>query len=156
MRFEFDLSGAGSEKGAILNIYRVGYGKDDSAEKPYITVSAEKNPDTNINEIFTAENKYQVHNVDIYVETSSIKITIDGKGLISDKPAQRGGGPGFSGGGGNFGPQGSGGSSFSISNYGSGNNYNPFPNLNSIGFATEPGDEVVYTNYMIKNGGSKF
>ncbi len=153
VRFEFDLAGVGTDKGAVMNIYRVGYVDGDSATKPYETVSVDKYPDTNINEIFTAANKDQAHNVDIYVSTGAITVAIDGVGLISEAPAQRFGGIGFSGGGGDYGPSGSGGSSFSVSNYGTGNNFNSFPNLNSVGFASEPGDKVVYTNYTIKSGG---
>ncbi len=151
VRFEFDLSGAGTEKGAILNIYRVGYGKGDTAEKPYITVSSENFSSTNINEIFTASNKSQKHNVQIKVDASNISLIIDGIGLITDQPAQRRG-PAFEGIGGAE-AQGPRASQIQISNYGGGNNFNSFPNLNSVGFASNPGDEVVYSNYVIKNAG---
>lgn len=144
VRFEINLSGVGSDKGAVFNVYRVGYGPDDSATDPYMTISAEEYPESNINEIFTSGNKNAVHNIRFSVSTGSITLTINGTTLSTTAPQQAQGGGGFGRGGR---------SSISISNYSTGNNYNTFPNLNSVGFASEPGDEVVYTNYVIRNTG---
>ena len=52
MRVELDLSGVGSAQGAALHIYRVGYAKSDRADIPFLTVSAEKYPETNINSLY--------------------------------------------------------------------------------------------------------
>lgn len=158
IRFEFDLSGVGTDKGAVLNVYRVGYGKGDTPTKPYYTISSEKFPETNINDLFTSANKNTVHNIAITVEASSITVKIDGKDLMTSKPAAapqqgRSGGSGFAvGNTGGFGRN-RGSARISISNYSTGNNFNTFPNLCNIGFASEPGDVVEYSNYVVKNLG---
>jgi alpha-L-rhamnosidase len=77
IRFELDISGVGTEKGAVLNIYRVGYGKNDSPDIPYKVISAEKYPGTNLNKIITDSNKNSVHNLSIGVEASNIALQID-------------------------------------------------------------------------------
>ncbi len=145
IRFELDISGAGKEKGVVLNIYRVGYGKDDSADTAYQIISAELYPETNINEIITEENKNEVHNMSISVEAGNITFAIDGQSLQTSSPQEEN----------NFseGFRGRGGSSITISNYSTGGNSNSYPNLNSVGFACNQGDEVVFTNYKILNGG---
>lgn len=144
IRIEIDISGIGTKRGAALNIYRPGYGKDDVVDKPYLRISGDEYPETNINEILNENNKNEVHNLDISVDASDITIMIDGE-AIRTTAAQQGSGfmPVFM----RRGP------SVSITNYGSGGNYNTFPNLSYIGFACEPGDEAVFTNYRILNAG---
>ncbi|MBN2028816.1 family 78 glycoside hydrolase catalytic domain [bacterium] len=148
IRFELDISGVGTEKGAVFNIYRVGYGQDDSAEIPYQSISVENYPGTNINDIITPDNKNDVHNLSVSVETGSMTVNIDHTTLTTEAPQTDAGAPP---GGGEFRRMRR--PSFTISNYSTGNNYNTYPNLNSVGFATNPGDEVVFTNYRILNGG---
>ncbi len=150
IRFELDISGVGTETGAVLNIYRVGYGKNDSGDIPYKSISSALYPETNINAIITEANKNNVHNMSISVDASNITFQLDGVTVQTNPPPAPGGGgaQGFGG------PSGRGrGSSITITNYGTGGNFNTFPNLNSIGFATNPGDEVVFTNYKILNRG---
>ena len=203
IRAELDISGVGTETGAVLNLYRVGYGKNDSPLKPYKTVSKALNPDTNINQLITEENKNKVHGLSLGVETGNITVQIDGTALQIAAPATgatRGRGPGGppqgnppqgnppqgappqggraqgapaqgappqgaraqgappqggfgGGGGGGFGGGRGRGGGLTISNYPTGNNFNTYPNLNSVGFASRPGDEVVFTNYRILNRG---
>ncbi len=145
LRLELDVSGVGEEAGAILNIYRVGYGKDDSTTEPYRSISSSLFPGTNLNEIITPDNKDDVHHLSVAVDASNISISIDGvmvqtssgQGGDSQIPLQfRRRRP-----------------TFTITNYGAGNNYNTFPNLNSVGFACNPGDEALFTNYRILNAG---
>ena len=150
IRFEIDISGVEGEKGAALNIYRVGYGKDDSGEIPFMVISKEHFPQTNINDIITSGNKNEVHNLSIVVDASNITLEIDGTSVQTTAPAGFGGMAFATGEPPPFMRRGS---SITISNYGAGNNYNTFPNLNSVGFASLPGDEVVYTNYRILNKG---
>jgi alpha-L-rhamnosidase len=153
IRFELDISGVGTEKGAVLNIYRVGYGKNDSPDLPYGVNSAEKYPGTNINKIITETNKNSIHSLSVSVDASNITFQIDGQALQAAVQTVPSGLPGEeppTGGG----PQRRGRSSgMTITNYGSGGNFNTFPNLNSVGFASRPGDEVVFTNYKILNKG---
>lgn len=139
IRIEIDLSGVGTERGPELKIYRVGYGKGDSPTVPYVAVNREKYPDHNLDEIFTEANKNDVHSLSIYVETGNITVTIDGTTVKYSDEVDRRGRPL--------------GTTFTISNYPTGNNYNTYPNLCSVGFAANPGDKVVFTDYVIKNAG---
>jgi alpha-L-rhamnosidase len=153
IRFELDISGVGTEKGAVLNIYRVGYGKNDSPDLPYSVISAEKYPQTNINKIITEANKNSFHSLSISVDASNITLQIDSQTLqnaVQTVPSGVPGGAPPTGGGP---PRRGRGSGITITNYGTGGNFNTFPNLNSVGFASRPGDEVVFTNYMILNKG---
>nr|WP_319511105.1 family 78 glycoside hydrolase catalytic domain [uncultured Draconibacterium sp.] len=143
VRVELDVAGVGTETGAVLNIYRVGYGKDDSPIKPYKVISTALFPETNINEIITSENRNNKHNISISVDASNISIKIDGKVIQTEAPLKDTNQNQFR----RRTP------SITITNYGSGGNSNSFPNLNSIGFACNPGDEVVFTNYKILNTG---
>jgi len=144
VRIELDFAGVGTETGAVLNIYRVGYGKDDSPVKPFKVISSALFPETNINEIISGENRDKTHNLSISVEASNILIKIDGKAVLTKLPVEDNSIPAqFR----NRTP------SITITNYGSGGNSNSFPNLNSVGFASKPGEEVVYTNYRILNTG---
>jgi alpha-L-rhamnosidase len=145
VRFELDVLGAGTETGTVLNIYRVGYGKDDLPDEPHKVISAALYPETNINDIITEENRHDVHNLSIVVEASDITLQIDGVPLRTEPPAAPAGGPPAF-----FRRRNS---SISISNYDTGGNFNTYPNLNSVGFASRPGDEVVFTHYRILNRG---
>lgn len=154
-RIEFDLSAVGTAKGAVLNIYRVGYLKTDKKDKPIISVNLADYPDTNINELLTSANKNQEHELSMLVETSNISFQIDGKDLISTKPRQFGR-PGGGGGGfavGNVGGQVRNASKMQIGIYGSSHNENTTPNLAEVGFAAIPGSEVIYSDYQILNCG---
>jgi len=145
IRLELDVSGVGKEAGAILNIYRVGYGKEDSATEPYRSISSSLFPGTNLNEIITPGNKNQVHHLKVAVDASNIIVSIDGA-VVQTSSGQGGDSqipPQFR----RRRP------TFTITNYGAGNNYNTFPNLNSVGFACNPGDEAVFSNYRILNAG---
>lgn len=151
IRFEIDISGVGTDKGAALNIYRVGYGKGDSPTKPYYTLSAEQFPESNINELITPANKNSLHNLSITVDAGDITVKIDNTTLTTSKPTspQQTGAPGGSGFGG-FGRGNTGVARISVSNYSTGNNFNTFPNLCEIGFAANPGDVAEFTDYVIK------
>jgi len=155
IRFELDISGVGTEKGAVLNIYRVGYGKDDTPVRPYKVISAEIFPETNLNKIITEENRNSLHNMSISVDAGNIVLQIDNQTVqTTAPPASQGpqaGAPAGSGPGPFRGR--SPGSVITISNYSTGNNYNTYPNLNSVGFASNPGDEFIFSNYRILNKG---
>ena len=135
IRLEFDFSGVSAGNGAKLNIYRVGYAQGDSADTPYLTISAADTEDTNIDELFTPENINDVHNIDIYCETGNITIKVDDQELFVG-PEQEG----------RFGTSRP---SLTVSPLSTGNNYNTFPNLNSIGFSTEDGCKATFSNYQI-------
>ena len=150
VRVELDVSGVGTEKGAALKIYRVGYEKDDNPHEPYEVISVEKYPETNINDIINQTNKKDQHNLSISVNASNITFEIDGVIVRTTAPSRDEGNTFFTG----APPPSRGrGANVSITNNGSGNNYTTYPNLNSVGFAANPGEEVLFSNYKIKNLG---
>lgn len=147
VRVELDLSGVGKAQGAALNFYRVGHTKDDKVDVPFKSISSKTFSETNINQIITSRNKNSVHELAIYVEASNIMIEIDGETLRTvAASAGRGGSGFFTGSEGEYRDR----LAFHTLNVaGGGNNYGTYPNLNSIGFAAEPGSEVEFTNYKV-------
>lgn len=135
VRIELDFSGVGSGRGAALHIYRVGYAQGDRADIPFMTVSAEKYPGTNINALFTPANKSAKHAITVKVESSNLSFTIDGKALTTASAA------------------GTAATLFNVGPWGNTHDQNTLPHLASIGFAAMPGCEVCYTDYQIKNCG---
>lgn len=153
VRVEFDLSGVGTIRGAVMRIYRVGYSAGDTPDIPFLTISEECYPQVNINELFTPANKYAPHSVTVHVETSNMYFTIDGKELLTG-PAMGGSSlasHGFSVGSSNL--QVSTASRFNIGPWGTTHDFNTLPHLCSIGFAAMPGCRVVYTDYQVRNCG---
>ncbi|WP_270739356.1 family 78 glycoside hydrolase catalytic domain [Massilioclostridium coli] len=134
VRLELDVDGVQADgTGAKLNVYKQGYDyvENDGAEILDQTIDIKAG-------IFTPENMYGPHNINIDVSTGSITVKIDGQSI---KESSGGGGWGGRGG------------SFSISAMSTGNNYNTFPNLASVGFAANPGEEFEVTNYVIHTTG---
>ncbi|NDV57036.1 family 78 glycoside hydrolase catalytic domain [Bacteroides sp. 519] len=138
VRLEFDVSGIGKQNGAVLNVYRVGYAKDDRADVPYKTISTATVPKTNINRLLTTANAHSENQLQIKADASFIQISINGELLIVNEgnpfvtndtdllisPFERGGG-----------------------------NFNTYPNLNSIGFYASAGEAVEFTDYRLMNVG---
>ena len=136
IRWELDISGVSKKEGAAINIYRVGYARNDSPSKPCLTISQDTYKGSNINELITPENMRKKNELEIKVDASQIFVYINGKALILGK------------------------NNFRTLTYStvtplgkSGNDFNTYPNLNSIGFYAEKGDKVVFTDYKLMNGG---
>lgn len=133
-----------------FRIYRVGYFPEDKAGTPFITVNKAAYPESNLDEVFSAKAKDEVHSLNIQVEASNISFILDGKDVISVPARMRfpvGFSVGMTGGGRRLA------SNFTLSKFGSGGDFPSFPNLNSVGFAAVPGSEVVFTEYEIRNAG---
>ncbi|SHE70615.1 family 78 glycoside hydrolase catalytic domain [Dysgonomonas macrotermitis] len=132
IKWELDIAGVGKEQGAVINIYRVGYAKGDDPNKPYQIISLATQPKTNINQLITIDNARKENLLEIKVETSEIRMFINGQPVIlSDNSTQT-----------------------MITPLGrAGNNYNTFPNLNSIGFSASKGEKVEFTDYKLMNIG---
>jgi alpha-L-rhamnosidase len=152
VRVELDLSGVGSGQGAVLNIYRVGYARDDRADVPFITISAAKFPQTNINSLFTPENKEKPHTFSVFTESSNLYFIIDGEDLLT-KPVEQSNRPshGFAVGRTNL--KVSAATRFNVGPWGRTHDFNTLPHLSAVGFAALPGCEVEYTGYRIQNCG---
>jgi len=137
-RWELDVTNVGKKEGAVINIYRIGYDKKDSPEVPLKTISIETEPITNLNKLITAANAYQENTLELIVETSDLITKINGETLIIRKAEGFRQSP----------------SKVMISPLRrSGNNFNTFPNLNSIGFYASKGEKVEFTDYSLQNVG---
>lgn len=141
IRWELDVTGVGKKEGAAINLYRVGYAKDDNPVIPFQTISLATQPGTNLNELITPNNAYKENQLSIRVETSEIYISINDKQLIIGQYLQKTGA---------YSPV----TNTMITPLGkAGNNFNTFPNLNSIGFFASKGEKVVFTDYKLMNIG---
>lgn len=150
VRVELDLSGVGKQKGAVLNFYRVGYTSGDSVETPIKVISVENYPETNINRLITPANKKQVHNLAIYVEASNVMVEVDGETLRTVKASGTSNIAFFTGENTEYrDPL----AFHTLTPSGGGNNYSTYPNLNSVGFAAQPGSKVSFSNYKILHKG---
>ena len=139
-----------------IRLWRVGYYKEDSSTKPFVTINKTEYPQSNLDEVFSAKAKGDLHNISINVSAGSINFTVDGVDVVTTPPQQRGGFPGGGGGGFSVGMQGGPvrrASNITINKLGTGGNYPPFPILSSVGFGAAPGTEVVYSNYTINFAG---
>lgn len=137
-RWELDVTNVGKREGAVINIYRVGYAKDDSPTVPFRTISLAAVPTTNINKLITAANAYQENELELIVETSDLITRINGEELFIQPVRGYGQSP----------------AKVLLSPLKmSGNNFNTFPNLNSIGFYSSAGEKVEFTDYSLMNVG---
>lgn len=142
MRVELDFSG----QEPVLNVYRVGFAPKGSDRKPLYSVSKSANPDSNIAELLPVSTRGDVHQLDVYVEYGQMYFVIDGHDLIIEKPRRNPWG-GFAVG--HTGKQFPQGTKLTVSPYGSGGNFNTAPHVAHVGFATQPDDEVEFTDYQI-------
>ena len=136
-----------------IRIWRVGYFKDDRADTPLYTINRTSYPNSNLDDVFSARPKDALHEVRITVEASNISFVLDGVDVMSTPPRGR-----IIPGGGDFSVGMMGGparraSNFALNILGTGGDYPSFPNLNSVGFASKAGEEVIYSGYRILNTG---
>ena len=131
--FELDLSAVdGSDEGlATLNIYRVGYHPDDSAEQPFKQYAV---PAALINNA----NKFDPHKIVAASNFGVFTIHINGQGdsnqiVVIDNPSR-------------FGPRG-----VNLNPVGSGNNYISFPMVADIGFWMSPGQKARFSDVEVRN-----
>lgn len=125
VRVELDISSVNKEGGAKINVYRVGFAPSDTPAVPFLVIESE-----NLNSLLTEENKNSPHTLSLDVCASEINISLDGQEIsksiiINDQ----------------------------ITSSGNTSNYNTYPNLNQIGFAARAGQEAIFTNFTIENGG---
>jgi alpha-L-rhamnosidase len=163
VRLELDLSGVtdgADNTGGVVNLYRKGYHATDDADgdpnvHPYKSVELADSSQAAVRSLFTSANKNQEHTLRIQANASSMTYTIDGVNLTGfsaetmtvspNRPAATNNL--------NVSPNstidGEGRHSFVT-----GNNYNTFPHLNSIGFSVDNvGDDVTVSDYRLVDVG---
>lgn len=133
VEFELDISEVdGSDTGlAKLNIYRVGYTAEDSAETPLLSSDI---PLSLINN----ENKYETHDFQIASDAGLVLVYVNGteeENLIVKGEPGRGGSI----------------SGVNVNPVGSGGNYISYPMVSDIGFALNADQAASFTNVEVAN-----
>lgn len=163
IRFELDLSGVtddDSNTGGVVNIYRKGYHKTDDIdgdpnELPYKSVRLVDSTQAAVRTLFTPANKNAAHTLRIVGSSSSMTYTLDGVALTGFTAATMAVSPNRPAALNNLNVSpnstidGNG-----VHSFVTGNNYNTFPHLNSIGFSVNNvGDDVTITDYRLVDVG---
>lgn len=132
---ELDISGVseGPDAQAKLNIFRVGYTKNDQAEVPFQALSI---PQKIINQL----NKYEKHQIYAECNFGLFEFFIDGTDA-AHKLALPGPAPTSA-----FAARG-----LNLNPVGSGNNFISFPMLADMGFKTEAGQTAYFSDLTVKN-----
>ncbi|MCR4859196.1 MAG: glycoside hydrolase family 78 protein, partial [Bacteroidales bacterium] len=130
-----------------IRIWRVGYFPEDRSDRPLLVLNPENNPQGNLAGVFKAGDR---HSVEIQAEASQLSFIVDGTPVVTAAPVRRGNADplvvGMTG-------RATRASRISVNKIGSGGNFPSFPNLCSVGFASESGSEVEYTDYRLLNAG---
>jgi alpha-L-rhamnosidase len=133
--FELDISNVSEAPDGLakLNIYRVGYDKNDSRDKPFKSLEISQKLINNVN-------KYDKHQILADCNFGIFEIFIDGKekeNLLKEKGSENS--SPFAARGINLNP------------VGSGNNFISFPMLADIGFQTNENQTAYFSDLHIKN-----
>ena len=130
-----------------VRIYRVGYFPDDTPLKALHILNPQTCPQGNLDKVFA---QTDTHSIEIQVEASQLSLTIDGSPVITTALRRFGGGDplivGMTG-------RATRASRIPLNELGQGGNYPSFPNMCSVGFASQAGREVEYINYQLLNSG---
>ncbi len=141
IKLELDISGVdGSANGlAKLNIYRVGYTREDAADKPIESFNIKSS-------VINSKNKNDQHDFKISSAFGRIKITIDGEGefflkdetyepaiLFFESVSKTDG------------------ASVNLNPLGLGGDYIPYGSVCDIGFSVEAGQKATFSNVEILN-----
>lgn len=126
-----DFTGYRTPAGCALDIFRVGYSKNDSPAKPLLRISRATYPETNLNEILQG-GAGEEHSLEVSVCDGAFAFTLDGQPLTTGADGR---------------------AVFPVSPAGAGSDVNTYPHLCSVGFVAAAGSDVTYTNYEIEAGG---
>jgi alpha-L-rhamnosidase len=129
---ELDISGVSEDKDGLarLNIYRVGYDKTDTKEKPFKSLDI---PQSAINQA----NKYDKHTFEVACNFGLFEFLLDGKTRIEEKTNEP--------------PSPFGNNGLNLNPVGKGNNYISFPMLGEIGFQTKANQKARFSDIVVRN-----
>ncbi|WP_128543225.1 family 78 glycoside hydrolase catalytic domain [Larkinella soli] len=133
---ELDISGVSDAPDGLarLNIYRVGYAKDDRADKPFRSLDIPQ-------KLISNANKYEQHIVRAECNFGLFEFFVDGsaeENKLKDKNAPASASP--------FAPRG-----LNLNPVGSGNNYISFPMLADIGFRVPENQTAYFSEVTVRN-----
>ena len=129
--FELNIAPLKSGKPAVLEVYRVGYAADDSAQKPFQTFEI---PDHLLN----LNTQYEMHRVYLHNNFGIFQIFVDGETAENEVSKSDTDSP--------YAPKG-----INLNPVGSGNNYISFPMLADIGFKVDAGQTANFESFEIRN-----
>lgn len=129
---ELDISGVSDAADGLarLNIYRVGYDKSDTRDKPFKTLDI---PQSAINQA----NKYDKHTLSVACNFGLFEFLLDGKTKITEKTTEA--------------PSPFGSNGLNLNPVGKGNNYISFPMLGEIGFQTNANQTARFSDVVVRN-----
>jgi len=119
-----ELDVSGVENGKGISINAYRKGYKEGDDETTPVASITDNED--LNALFNLSNLHKAHELTIHVVASEITVAIDGYECAT---------------------------SMSVNDLGADSSYNTYPNLNSIGFAVNEGEKVIFDNFTVKNGG---
>ncbi|NQU85647.1 MAG: family 78 glycoside hydrolase catalytic domain [Mariniphaga sp.] len=123
IKLELDISGLNNSADGLarLNIYRVGYTKDDKPDEPFKTLKIR-------NDIINNQNLYKKHTFEVSSAFGRISINIDGNGSCFTKSG-----------------------SVNLNPVGSGGDYLPFGLVCDIGFSMDKGQKANFSEVEVFN-----
>lgn len=164
IRFELDLSGVTGDPatttGGVVNVYRKGYHGTDDADgdpnvHPYKSVRLVDSSTAAVRALFTPANKNQEHTLRIVGSSSGLTFTVDGvniAGFTADTMTMSPDRPGQTNNL-NVTPN-STIDAEGVHTFRTGNNFNTFPHLGSVGFSVRNvGDDVTLADYRMVDVG---
>ena len=125
VRLELDLSDVTKDGGAKFNLYRAGYFAGDDPDVPLQTIGDLED----LNSLITEENAHEKIHLDVRVCASGISLAVNGTDLLIKEKVQ-------------------------VNRLGLDSSSNAFPLLASVGFAAKAGQQAVFTDYLVQNGGN--
>lgn len=141
IKLDLDISGVdGTTKGlANLNIYRVGYTQDDSAEKPIKSFNIKSS-------VINSTNKHAQHSIEIGSAFGRISLMLNGERdfFVKEESEESGRIPAWL-------RRTAGAASVNLNPLGSGGDYLPFGMVCDIGFALDAGQNAVFSDLEIAN-----
>lgn len=141
IKLELDVSGVdGSADGrAKLHVYRVGYAKGDSAERPFKTFDV-------ASRMIDAGNKNAEHRIEFRSAFGQITIMIDGNAaFMGAQPTMAASSPGA------FAGRRNAPNAVNLNPMGSGGDYLPFGLLCDLGFEAGPGQRATFRDVTVRN-----
>lgn len=141
IKLELDISGVdGLANGlAKLNVYRVGYAKEDSEDKPFMSLNIKAS-------VINSKNKNEAHDFEFSSAFGLIEIVIDGENefFLKNEAYEPARIPFASSGR-------SAGASLNLNPFGIGGDYLPYGMVCDIGFSMDEGQKAAFSNVEILN-----
>ena len=139
-RVELDVTDVENGSSPAIKVYRTGFFPGDDPEVPYAVVDKETLPITNLDELITAENAHEEHEIELRMQVCTLTVWIDGEMVMTGETVN-----GWTG---ESTPSGD----ILLADWGN-SDVMSVPNLNQIGFAAGAGEQAIFTDFRLENPG---